>query len=218
MGLAGDDVFSIVVIGTLGIFFWRGVWTVMDTHFLIWNQIISAVASVGVGYFITVVVLAFQRTASAIAAQLYTSQRILLKHVFDDLFILLASVGAIFAWRGIWILLNELFLTDNYELSNWVCHVVGLLGLIIVYNSNTLLSRGVYIDGDTPSGQGGCMFTIDYLAILYKVNSMNSSSEKHVPQPIPSNITEANPIINEDNTIPFIDDEKLSNSYKEGLC
>ncbi|RZC35421.1 uncharacterized protein BDFB_008748 [Asbolus verrucosus] len=158
-----DCLFSVLVIGTLVVFVWRGAWALIDIFLFPENEVWSAWSSLIVGY-----------TAVAIAFMLQPFMRWLCDRVTGvtrllaaDLFLILSLIGTVNVWRGIWNLLNIYLLPDNLELSCWITHWICLIILILLGCSNSLLVRGVYIDAEEPAGK--CVvFPCYYLRLIFQ--------------------------------------------------
>lgn len=63
--------------------------------------------------------------------------------------------------------MDLLFLVEHKHLSNWITHAGSLILLMLMNCSNTVLVRGVYIDGEEPRGE--CVvFPTHYIRLFFK--------------------------------------------------
>lgn len=70
-------------------------------------------------------------------------------------------------WRGIWQLMDFFFLPEHKALSNWITHGGAFILLMLMNCCNTVLVRGVYIDGEEPRGE--CVvFPTHYIRLFFK--------------------------------------------------
>lgn len=64
-------------------------------------------------------------------------------------------------------MMDKHFIPDDKLLSNWITHAGSFILLMLLNCSNTLLTRGVYIDGDEPRGE--CVvFPTHYIRLFFK--------------------------------------------------
>ncbi|XP_074029308.1 transmembrane protein fuseless isoform X1 [Leptinotarsa decemlineata] len=172
-----DCLFSVLIVGSLVVFVWRGVWLMLDIILFPDNFTISSWGSLILGYICVVFAFLLQ------PAMRYTCERLngFSRLLVADTFILFAFFGTVNVWRGIWNLLNIFFLPDNMELSCWITHWVCLIILILCRCSNSLLVRGVYIDAEEPAGK--CVvFPCYYLRVIFrkkKLKKLNVASASH---------------------------------------
>lgn len=174
-----DCLFSVLVIGSLVVFVWRGLWVLLDLKLFPEDQTTSAWASLIIGYAIVGVTFSMQPIMKWACEKLEGFWRI----IVADVFLFVSFVGTVNVWRGIWALLDIYFLPDNKLLSDWLTHGVSLLLLILLNCSNSVLVRGVYIDAEEPAGQ--CViFPVYYIRLFFqkertkKQKRLNEKSEK----------------------------------------
>ncbi|XP_038113783.1 uncharacterized protein LOC6041637 [Culex quinquefasciatus] len=158
-----DCMFSVLVIGSLVVFVWRGLWVLLDMELFPEDKALSAWASVLIGYGVTAVTFSLQPLMRWTCDRLTGIWRV----IVADLFLFFSFIGTINVWRGVWQLLDHYFLPENRLLSNWITHVVSLLLLILLNCSNSVLVRGVYIDAEEPAGQ--CVvFPVYYIRLFFQ--------------------------------------------------
>ncbi|KXJ84029.1 uncharacterized protein LOC109432868 isoform X2 [Aedes albopictus] len=158
-----DCMFSVLVIGSLVVFVWRGLWVLLDLQLFPEDHALSAWASVLIGYGVTAVTFSLQPLMRWACDRLTGLWRV----IVADLFLFFSFIGTINVWRGVWHLLDHYFLPDNVLLSNWITHGVSLLLLILLNCSNSVLVRGVYIDAEEPAGQ--CVvFPVYYIRLFFQ--------------------------------------------------
>ncbi|XP_041775608.1 uncharacterized protein LOC121595593 isoform X3 [Anopheles merus] len=158
-----DCMFSVLVIGSLVVFVWRGLWVLLDLKLFPEDHGTSAWASIIIGYGVTGVTFSLQPLMRWTCDRLTGFWRV----VVADLFLFFSFIGTINVWRGIWQALDTYFLPDDPLLSNWITHGAALLLLILLNCSNSVLVRGVYIDAEEPAGQ--CVvFPVYYIRLFFQ--------------------------------------------------
>ncbi|XP_058060505.1 uncharacterized protein LOC131211153 isoform X2 [Anopheles bellator] len=158
-----DCMFSVLVIGSLVVFVWRGLWVLLDLKLFPEDHGASAWASVIIGYGVTGVTFSLQPLMRWTCDRLTGFWRV----VVADLFLFFSFIGTINVWRGVWQALDTYFLPDQRLLSNWITHAVSLVLLILLNCSNSVLVRGVYIDAEEPAGQ--CVvFPVYYIRLFFQ--------------------------------------------------
>ncbi|XP_073949821.1 transmembrane protein fuseless isoform X2 [Choristoneura fumiferana] len=156
-----DCVFSVAVVGSLVVFVWRGSWALLDIFLFPDDAVRSCWTSVVVGYGLVIATFALQAPVRWAAARLHGAFRLLLADVYH----LLSFLATVNVWRGLWGLLDIYLFPDVPKISNWTTHIVSLTLLILLNCSNSILVRGVYIDGEEPAGE--CVvFPCHYLRIF----------------------------------------------------
>ncbi|XP_071454961.1 uncharacterized protein fusl [Hetaerina americana] len=166
-----DCIISVVVIGTLVVVVWRGAWYLLDRLLFPEKPEWSAWGSLVLGYSITIFVFSLQIPAQVLCARLKHS---FLRLVTADTFIFLSFCGTVNVWRGVWNLLNLFLLPDLPLMSNWLTHVVSLLVLMLLHCSNSILVRGVWLDGEEK--KGACVvFPVLYIRHYSKKQHMGEN-------------------------------------------
>ncbi|XP_053692027.1 uncharacterized protein LOC128740508 [Sabethes cyaneus] len=158
-----DCLFSVLVIGSLVVFVWRGLWVLLDLKLFPDDRGLSAWSSVLIGYGVTGVTFSLQPLMRWACDRLEGIWRV----VVADLFLFFSFIGTINVWRGVWALLDHYFLPDNRLMSDWITHSLSLILLILLNCSNSVLVRGVYIDAEEPAGQ--CVvFPVYYVRLFFQ--------------------------------------------------
>uniref|UniRef100_A0A182MCL9 Fuseless n=1 Tax=Anopheles culicifacies TaxID=139723 RepID=A0A182MCL9_9DIPT len=158
-----DCMFSVLVIGSLVVFVWRGLWVLLDLKLFPEDHGTSAWASIIIGYGVTGVTFSLQPLMRWTCDRLTGFWRV----VVADMFLFFSFIGTINVWRGIWQALDTYFLPNEPLLSNWITHGAALLLLILLNCSNSVLVRGVYIDAEEPAGQ--CVvFPVYYIRLFFQ--------------------------------------------------
>ncbi|XP_008197613.1 uncharacterized protein fusl isoform X1 [Tribolium castaneum] len=199
-----DCLFSVLVIGTLVVFVWRGAWALIDIFLFPGNETLSAWGSLIVGYSAVAIAFMLQPLMRWLCDRITGFSRLLVA----DVFLILSLIGTVNVWRGIWNLLNIYLLPDNLEASCWITHWICLIILILLGCSNSLLVRGVYIDAEEPAGK--CVvFPCHYLRLIFqeqKLKKLQSEQNK-------TELTNVKPF--ENNHIISVQNEPALN-HKEG--
>ncbi|XP_070498973.1 uncharacterized protein [Chironomus tepperi] len=158
-----DCLFSVLVIGSLVVFVWRGLWVLLDLKLFPEDATVSAWASLIIGYAIVGITFSMQPIMKWACEKLEGFWRI----IIADIFLFVSFIGTVNVWRGIWALLDIYFLPENKLLSDWLTHGVSLVLLILLNCSNSVLVRGVYIDAEEPAGQ--CViFPVYYIRLFFQ--------------------------------------------------
>ncbi|XP_046589538.1 uncharacterized protein LOC107227151 isoform X3 [Neodiprion lecontei] len=168
-----DCAFSVGVVGTLVVFVWRGVWASFDLYLFPDNAEYSAVGSVVIGYTFVVITFSLQPIMCCICDRLKGLSRL----IVADLFMLLSFVATVNVWRGVWNVLDLWFLPEDPELSCWITHLGCFIFLVLLNCSNSILVRGVYIDGYEDGGQ--CVvFPCHYLRLFFKIEREKKAARR----------------------------------------
>ncbi|XP_059619238.1 uncharacterized protein LOC132263474 [Phlebotomus argentipes] len=158
-----DCAFSVLCVGTLVVFVWRGVWLLMDLYLFPTDTHLSAFLSLAIGYGTVAVIFAIQPIMR------WTCERLegLWRVAATDVFLSLSFVGTVSIWRGVWYCIDFYFLPHYLIESIWITHAASLILLAFLNCSNSVLLRGVYIDAEEPAGQ--CVvFPVYYIRQLFQ--------------------------------------------------
>ncbi|BFF95785.1 uncharacterized protein DMAD_13116 [Drosophila madeirensis] len=173
-----DTLFSVFVIGSLVVIAWRGVWGIFDLTLFPKDKAKSAWGSLLIGYltvFVTFLIHPLMR---------YVCRRIsgILKLIICDIYYLMTFFGAVNAWRGIWNLLDVYLYPDNRLMSFWLTHIIPFLLLAAIKCSNSILVRGVFIDGDG-TGAESVDIPINYVRLHFLRERRKKVSQSSTPPP-----------------------------------
>ncbi|KAH8297918.1 hypothetical protein KR018_000619 [Drosophila ironensis] len=139
-----DILFSVFVIGSLVPIAWRGVWGIFDLLLFPHDKALSAWGSLMIGYLTIFVTFLIHPLMRCMCRRLGGS----LKLIICDVYYLMTFFGSVNAWRGVWTLLDVYLFPDDVLLSFWLTHIVPFLLLAAIKCSNSILVRGVFIDGE----------------------------------------------------------------------
>ncbi|XP_051155003.1 uncharacterized protein LOC127277730 [Leptopilina boulardi] len=168
-----DCAFSVIIVGTLVVFVWRGVWVLLDIYLFPDNREQSALGSLIIGYTLVSIAFLLQPVMRYTCARLQGFPKL----VLADAFILLSFLATVNVWRGIWNLLDLWLIPENQELSCWITHIGCFIFLVLLNCSNSILVRGVYIDAEEDKGK--CVvFPCHYLRLLFKVEREKKEARK----------------------------------------
>ncbi|XP_046740064.1 uncharacterized protein LOC124407693 isoform X2 [Diprion similis] len=168
-----DCAFSVGIVGTLVVFVWRGVWASFDLYLFPDNAEYSAVGSVVIGYTFVVITFSLQPIMCCVCDRLKGLPRL----IAADIFMLLSFVATVNVWRGVWNVLDLWFLPEDPELSCWITHLGCFVFLVLLNCSNSILVRGVYIDGYEDGGQ--CVvFPCHYLRLFFKIEREKKAARR----------------------------------------
>ncbi|XP_014273211.1 uncharacterized protein fusl isoform X3 [Halyomorpha halys] len=117
----------------------------------------------GIGYTIVGITFALQPPMKYLATELSGIPRMLIV----DIYLLFSFCGTVNVWRGIWKIQDLYFFPEKPELSYALSHFVPFLLLVLINSSNSILVRGVYIDGEEAGAQ--CVdFPCYYLRLIFQ--------------------------------------------------
>ncbi|KAL7044166.1 hypothetical protein ACKWTF_001810 [Chironomus riparius] len=196
-----DCLFSVLVIGSLVVFVWRGLWVLLDLKLFPEDPTLSAWASLIIGYAIVGITFSIQPIMKWACEKLEGFWRI----IIADIFLFVSFIGTVNVWRGIWALLDIYFLPDNKLLSDWLTHGVSLVLLILLNCSNSVLVRGVYIDAEEPAGQ--CViFPVYYIRLFFQKERTKKQKR----------LNETTDKIDHNNTVLLIEKPQMNHSLCDG--
>ena len=145
--------------------YWSSMWNFLDNTLYPSNLLVSYFISLGIGYSILIFFFAAETRLVNIAKNL-------LKHndfmglVFEDSIKLIASLATVLIWRGGWGLMKDYMLSDD-QWDAWLCHILGIGGLLVLQCGSTLSSISIVVDGERGEGQD-INFSVDYFSYLWQ--------------------------------------------------
>ena len=83
--------------------------------------------------------------------------------LLDDLVKIVACLGNIALWRGIWVLCDLYIWPENKEWSSWTTHGLGMAVLMLTLTSSGCALRGCALDGEPVSGRH-CHLAVGYIS------------------------------------------------------
>ncbi|XP_055712054.1 uncharacterized protein LOC129807072 isoform X1 [Phlebotomus papatasi] len=167
-----DCCFSVLIIGSLVVFVWRGVWVFLDLVLYPSDAKLSAWYSLAIGYGIVFITFALQPVMRWTCDKLTGFWRL----AIADIFLFFSFIGTVNAWRGIWQLLDNYFLPDQRALSDWLTHGICFILLALMNCANTVLVRGVFLDAEEPGGK--CVIFPVYYIRLYFQKERTKKNQK----------------------------------------
>ncbi|XP_050520644.1 uncharacterized protein LOC126894043 isoform X1 [Daktulosphaira vitifoliae] len=177
-----DSFFSVCIIGTLVVVVWRGVWAIMDKYLYPEQEQMSAWLSLVIGYSVVLVAFSLQYWVKNLVRRIKGIKRI----IVVDIYLLFSFFGAVNVWRGIWNMLDVYFLPEAQVTSYWISHIACFIILVALNSSNSILVRGVYMDGEGDGTQ--CVdFPCYYVRLLVqkrkrKKNNVVEKEDKEMIQ------------------------------------
>ncbi|CAL1543042.1 unnamed protein product, partial [Lymnaea stagnalis] len=140
----GDSLFSVVVIDSLGIAVWRGLWEVLDLELSPDVKSMSGVWSLVISYGLAVVLFVTQVPIRR--TSIYLENVHWLVHLaFEDVITILYTVVAINHWRGYWTLM-DVYLPYK-PVSHWFCHGASFMLLALGLAATSVPVLGCMRDG-----------------------------------------------------------------------
>ena len=162
-----DALFTQYVIVTLNIIVWRGLWNVMDTFIFPHDKLVSDLASLILGYSTCILLFLMEYPASRASARL-DDYHIFYKLAFEGLLTVIGTWSILFLWRGAWNLVKTYVIPDK-RIGGLVCHVVGVVGLMLLQGYSNVATNGIDIDGSYEDGKG--IYPTEYLRYFFSRDS-----------------------------------------------
>ncbi|ESO96149.1 hypothetical protein LOTGIDRAFT_116236 [Lottia gigantea] len=163
-----DVIFTVVVIQSLVVVVWRGLWEILDLGLYPDDSLSTTLYSFLIGYSLMVIAVLVQLFIAELSKKLYQAERFVLRLVVEDVYVILLSILTVSCWRGLWYIQDLYLFTFNIELSYWVSLITGCLGLVILGTFNSVVTKGCFIDGADPGGQG-VICDVGYFSRSYDV-------------------------------------------------
>ena len=162
-----DVIFTVAVVNSVNVVFWRCVWELQDLIILPDNLEISVIVSLVVGYVLTYLCYLLQYPLDALFRILRNEKG----HCFfvcllfvDILFTFITAFAAICTWRGLWMNFHLHMWPSQLYYSFWIGHGVGFMGLSLVGGANNIPVRGAIIDANKETGCLSIEFFRSYFA------------------------------------------------------
>ncbi|XP_060078891.1 uncharacterized protein LOC132558362 [Ylistrum balloti] len=140
-----DVALTVIFINNLVVFFWRGIWTLLDLYLVPDSVIVSGAYSFIISFSLAIPVLLSQHGVQRLSQYLH-KRMFLLQILLEAVFLVVAGTLSVCHWRGAWLLQNGFLFPENKVLSVWVSHIVGSAGLIILFSSRSYLTSGCFMD------------------------------------------------------------------------
>ncbi len=170
---AMDVCFTQIVVVSLNILVWRGIWNILDAFLYPHDHLVSDIASLIIGYAIMVLMFLLQYPMSLISARL-DRHHSFVKIAYEDFIIAVATWGVLLVWRGQWDVLKKYFLPDKL-VGGWACHWIGTVGLMLLQGFANVGTNGIDIDGSYDNGEA--IFPTDFLRTLVKDHQMSTKNK-----------------------------------------
>ncbi len=168
-----DVCFTQLIVVSLNVLVWRGMWNILDAFLFPENHLKSDLASLIIGYSIMIVLFLLQYPMSLLSAKLDNKNRCV-KIAYEDVIIALATWGVLNVWRAEWDFLKKYFLPDPF-VGGWVCHWIGTVGLMALQGFANVGTNGIDIDGSYKNGEA--LFPTEFLRPLV-IDRYHAKKEK----------------------------------------
>jgi hypothetical protein len=148
-----DSLLTVTIIHQLVVFYWRGVWQLLEIYLLPHDHHQSAIACLCISYILQLVSCLLQPTLNHIYRRHSTAgdKSIVLPWILETASYFVANLVCVTHWRAIWLLLD---LTWPGVYSATVTHLAGLIGLWVLLCGHSVTVSGCNIDGDSEPAQG----------------------------------------------------------------
>ena len=170
-----DITFTVAVINSVNVVFWRCVWELQDLLILPDDEETSAIVSLVAGYVLVVLCYTLQYPFDMLSRRLRKIEgrcAFLCLLLLSMVFTFLAALTSITVWRGFWMNYQFHLWPSELYYSYWIGHGVGFIGLSLFGGATHLPVRGAIIDADKGKGS----LSIDFFRIYFaKYKSISSS-------------------------------------------
>ncbi|XP_035689177.1 uncharacterized protein LOC118424630 isoform X2 [Branchiostoma floridae] len=140
----GDVVLTVVLIISLVVLAWRGIWQLLDFTIFPSDQTRSTWTCLGIGYAIFITVVVLESPTSCLVRKI---KGFYVGLAVEMVFTFVSGVGSVAVWRGLWLMYDVYVLPDQPVVSYWVTHGVGIVGLFIILAGRSALVTGCGVDG-----------------------------------------------------------------------
>ena len=156
-----DQTFSQLLIVSLVVLGWRGVWWNYDLLYparTLGLELVNFAANIVIVLMILLVEALAGRLSRWLAARHW-----LLVTAFETLHVTVGLVAVVGFWRSVWRLL-QFHVLPQPVLGPWLSHVIGFVGLALTLTSDTLSERSVILMAGSRSA--GVHWPIEYASVL----------------------------------------------------
>lgn len=163
------------IVGTLVVFEWRGIWTLLDHLIYPDNLKLSVILSLIFGYTVCILVDMAQPVAVGFSAYLERANKWWLRLTFEATYLFIAKVAVLAAWRGIWISCDEVILKPDQVINiqnAWITVASVYVLASAMLHANSFFILEVNIDGGMADGQG-CKVKVTVLDNYLEVRPVN---------------------------------------------
>ena len=129
LAYVADSVFSHIIIRTLVVQAWRGLWNVMDAFIYPHDMLLSYSVCLGAGYGAALIIALLQYPVYHLARALRRKHH-LLELILEDIYKIFITLTTIVIWRGGWGLCKDFAIM--IEEHSWLAHGVGSAGLLLL--------------------------------------------------------------------------------------
>ncbi|XP_046333314.2 uncharacterized protein LOC124116128 [Haliotis rufescens] len=166
-----DVVFSVTVVSSLVLLTWRGKWQLLQLSLTLAlnNDFWQVAVTAGAGNALLLLLCITEFPARKLSAYL-NRKRPILQVVFEDVLVFITCYMSVMYWQGMWDLLRLLLKGSDSNLTQWLIHILGFGGLMVLRLSRTLQFSGFFIDGEFPEG---LVLTPAYVSTLLMTSSHN---------------------------------------------
>ncbi|XP_077977746.1 uncharacterized protein LOC144433312 [Glandiceps talaboti] len=148
-----DTVYSYVVVQSLVIVYWRGMWGLIDNVIRPDNLEKSAYTSLVIGYPIIIMTHIIQYPCAIISRKAKRFSRVV-QIIVEDMFWYLCSFGVLNIWRGLWYICDLYIYPENLAISYLKTSLVGFVTLYLLQSARNLGGAAVSVDGIPDDGSG----------------------------------------------------------------
>ena len=143
-----DTLLTVFIIHQLVVFYWRGVWNVLEVHLLPDDSHTSAIICLIISYNLQLLVCLTEALANFLCR---STRSKIVRCAVDMVIFFFANLVNVLLWRGLWILLDYHLLPDNPGLSAGTTHLLGIVLLWLMLCGHSITASGCSLDGESPA-------------------------------------------------------------------
>ncbi|KAH9488080.1 hypothetical protein Btru_065480 [Bulinus truncatus] len=159
-----DCLFTVIVVDTVGVALWRGLWEVMDFALIPEDKTMSGVWTLVISYSLAILMCLTQDLVKNVSIGLEDKHWIV-SLAFEDFITVLHSTVTICHWRGFWTLMDVYM--PFRPVSHWIGHLVSFVLLAGGMAGTSIPVLGLVRDGRVVKGEG-IVFDHYYFTHLYE--------------------------------------------------
>ncbi|XP_060073423.1 uncharacterized protein LOC132553210 [Ylistrum balloti] len=178
-----DMMMTPLLLHTLIVVFWRGLWTLMNICLYpednVQSGLFSLVASLALAY----PTLIGQHFIMSFVKKQGHKNKICVVLILN-LYLVMASCLPVAHWRGIWTLQDVWLIPENKAISVWMSHTIGFLGGVLVLSAKSIPVSGCLLDRNIGKDNRRLVDITyfkkirDYICFQENVKSQNSFNGK----------------------------------------
>ncbi|KAI8778042.1 hypothetical protein BgiBS90_020692 [Biomphalaria glabrata] len=148
---AADALFTVLVVDTVGIILWRGLWEIMDVTLTPDQKGESGAWSLVISYSVAVILFLTHDCVKILSIYL-EDKHWAVSLVFEDFITVLNTIVSVNHWRGYWVLMDAYL--PYKPASHWLCHIASFVLLAVGMTATSIPVLGCVFDNRLKRGEG----------------------------------------------------------------